>query len=246
MPQETYRLFETEDDRCDLSVLVRVVEETDDTDGIDGGLVTTVVGLHSFDECYDLAGHPGDGRVESVPRIIVIDHEAAIWPPVPDWSGLDGEGSLTSVLLVGHGDSDVVEGGAHVMHSVPDQEGEFRLRLLSEPNDVHPQVALTFGLLSSLGAVRAHMGVTGDLTVELLEVLLRPIELEPPRFSHSLPSEEILRRSRRRTHMLVVSTKVTRDRNHTIPVPIVLRSRLLFGAVTGRRCAHTQILEQVG
>src|SRR5487761_1114218 len=199
-----------------LSVFVRVLQASYHGEGVDGCSHRSVlVGLQPLDDCRCLGGHAGDGAVETAAFVASIAPSEDEWASLfgPDVLTLNWKSGLVVALPVGDADRQMVERRADVMDHVPEDHRQLRVRRLVDSQAVAPEIGITLLLGVADGPVGVSVRVPEDFRVDLLQVLLRPVELEPPGSlgAHSaLPSTHMPKRDS--------DTQVT-SKGTPIPVP---------------------------
>jgi len=178
---------EASSNRDNLTMLVRVFETAQDTKDVRAGV--TLVRLRFYDDCEGdvVVPKPSNGVAEFFPPFSVWVTETPIRVSSEDVTVSNRETGILSVLWWGTRDDDVIECTAEVMYEVSQYHDKHRVRLLEDqfvaPSGL-PSVALSLWLNDMDNLIRVAFGVEIGTTPEFYHVLLRPLELEPPRVKH--------------------------------------------------------------
>jgi hypothetical protein len=168
------------------TVLIEIVEPTDDGEWIENGLVPAIVRLQLLNDCDHISRQLFQSGGESCPPLRIVDEEAPAAVGGPEITSLDRKTRTVFALGGSDGDNDVVQGGPKIKCELAHQGGYERVRLLEDSEDISPSVRLRV-LLPRWpwnGNVRVAVGVQPDCRFDLLEVMLRQVEFDPPRIVH--------------------------------------------------------------
>ena len=166
-----------------LTVLVKVFEATEDEQDVLVAPVGTLVRLASLDECLSLGTEPLDSTEETFPSFRIALNEAPTFLP-PGVSFLDGEPRAGLVSLGDRADHDMIKCTSEVMYEVSQDDGNPRIRVFSKAKAVSPDALLALSILDADGLIGMAVSVAPCIALDVFHVLLRPLELEPPRISH--------------------------------------------------------------
>ena len=171
----------------ELPMFIGVVEPTEDAEqvGLMGALRSEVVGLRPLDDCYSVSGHALDGAVETFARLELFlgRNVETVFDVFRD----DREERLVLPSRRPDRDREMVEGRPEVVCHISEDHGNVLVKLLRDFEVVPPAatVLLTFRADRADRAICALVDVERNLSVELLEMLFRPIDLEEPGIGHA-------------------------------------------------------------
>jgi hypothetical protein len=143
--------------------------------------------LQLLDECDRWSFKSFNGACETRPSFVVSTDELAGRIFRPDVDIVKGESRVPPKLSRSHRDEDVIKGGAKVVNYVAQDQGQSRVRLLSNFEDVAPVAIIATSIGLTDWPIRVFCFVTPHAFVKVEEVMFRPLDLEPPGFFHATP-----------------------------------------------------------
>ncbi len=172
-----------------VSVLVSIVEPGDDSQGVAlrvTSFLLVQVRLKAFDGVDCFVGKTGCGVFENgyVPRL------SFCLLPSPRVVQEDWKSGISLVLLRPHRDENMVKGGPHVMDRIADDNRQHLVKRLGYFKKVAPVVLFGLCPCNKLRPVDLLAIVRPEVVIDLFEMAIRPLELEPPGLRHGLPLEE--------------------------------------------------------
>jgi hypothetical protein len=177
-----------EDD--ELAVLVSVVEPAELVESLLlDPLSHPVVRLQSLNDCDRAIRHSVDGLSETTTAIGITHHVPAVFP-LPNGLGFDRETRLGAPPRGYEGDGNVIEGGAQVEKGITGDNGGPRGRL-GRQLELQIQARTPVFVACRAGfdgddLIAMVVRIGGELAFLFLDVTLRPLDFESPRFRHAL------------------------------------------------------------
>lgn len=168
-------------DNDKTTVLVGVIEATDESEGIQGHVCGHVVGLGSLNDCPSFGVNAFEGGIKTFPRAVVTTDERPPTIPLPNILEVEREASPASTRPRQTRDDDVVQGGAEGMEELTEDHCQHRIRLGSHFEFVDPVVWLALWLPDIDGPIRVTLYVAPGFAFELYEMELCPLHFQPPR-----------------------------------------------------------------
>ncbi len=163
----------------ELPVLVCVFESAEEGENIPGrSFWTTPIGLHRLDDCYSLGGHALDGGTETAPPFRIASFRERIFESYR-------KAGMAAASGRDEANREVVKRRPGIVKNVAEDDSAHWFQLPRDLESVAPAVAsrMLFAFWPPYDPDRliwVAFFVPLDLELQLLEVLLRPVELEPP------------------------------------------------------------------
>ena len=174
----------------EFSVLVSVVEFPQYSERMEFR-VESVVGapirLQLLDQGNRWILQAHNGSLETRPSIVVSTDELAGRIFCPNVNIVERETRVPAKPAGPHRDENVVEGCPEIVNDVTQNQGQARVGLLGNFEYVLPAAYIATSIWLMNCSIRLLCFVTPYASVEVLEVMLRPLNLEPPGVSHATP-----------------------------------------------------------
>ena len=162
-----------------LPVFVGIVQTTDEPEGMRGPLASRGERLQLLDDCYRVVWGPIDSGGESRPGFLTRREQLASMVQFPGVLMVDRESRISSTS---DGDGQVIQRGSKIMNEVTGDQADMRVGLLSDLEAVEPDVLVVLGWGNADRLVWVTFRVRPHFTLEVAEVILSPVKLEPPGF----------------------------------------------------------------
>lgn len=184
---DDHGLFQARADRNEFTMLISVLQATDDVQDVLVGTMRQLIRLRTYDECLGLQWKSSDGSQETFPSFRVTNDVSSLGIPGPQILRGDWEPSILALAArTSSGHDDMIECASQVVYEVAQHDGNHRIRLLNDVESVSLDVVIALWLPDGDGPVRVGASVPLGFTTDVYHVVLRPLELEPPGVGHDV------------------------------------------------------------